>query len=271
MRKTVKAKAMSTSYDDSKVQSALLGIPKKFRDRILDQFLSVKKNFLEGKDEPAGMAAAKLCEVVLRFLQHEITGTNIPFNKSIGNLPNECRKLIEASNSNVPDALRVIMPRMLVCLYTFRNKRDIGHIGGDVDSNRIDAATITRLSDWVICELIRVYHQLSIEEAQDLVDAISQRTLPDVWVVSGKKRVLRTDLSTKDQTLLLCFHDETAAILVEDLCDWIEYSSVSMFKKRVLSPLHAEKLIEHDQDTDTVIISPLGIKRVEETILSSAS
>jgi hypothetical protein len=124
---------------------------------------------------------------VLRFLQHEITGKYTPFNKQIGNFADECRALITSTNTAVTESLRIVMPRALVFVYTVRNKRGIGHVGGDVDANRIDAMTITRNCDWIVCELIRVYHNLSLEEAQDLVDGLAQRTIPDIWHVGGKK------------------------------------------------------------------------------------
>jgi len=40
-----------------------------------------------------------------------------------------------------------------------------------------------------------------------------------------------------------------------------------MFKKKVLTPLHKERLVEYDRETESVTISPLGIKEVEENIL----
>lgn len=76
-----------------------------------------------------------------------------------------------------------------------RGKRGIGHVGGDVEANEIDATTVVRLCDWIICELIRIYHQMSLEEAQALVYTISERNIPDIWEVAGKKRVLRTGLN----------------------------------------------------------------------------
>ena len=159
------------------------------------------------------------------------------------------------------------MPRALVFLYTLRNKRGIGHVGGDVDANRIDAMTIARACDWIMCELIRVYHNLSLEEAQDLVDGLAQRSIPDVWHVAGKKRILRNDLDFKHKVLLLCYQESDNAVMSEDLFSWVEYSYFPMFKKKVLAPLHKERLVEYDRETESVTISPLGIKEVEENIL----
>jgi hypothetical protein len=40
-----------------------------------------------------------------------------------------------------------------------------------------------------------------------------------------------------------------------------------MFKRAVLTPLHKNRLVEYDKETETITISPLGIKEVEEKIL----
>jgi len=159
------------------------------------------------------------------------------------------------------------MPRALVFVYTVRSKRGIGHVGGDVDANHIDAMTSARICDWVVCELIRIYHKLSLEEAQDLVDGLAPRDIPEIWNVAGKKRVLRRGLEFKQQVLLLCYQEPEHAVLSEDLFSWVEYSYLPMFKKSVLGPLHKKRLIEYDRDAETVTISPLGIREVEERIL----
>jgi hypothetical protein len=121
-------------------------------------------------------------------------------------------------------------------------------------ANRIDAMTIARACDWVVCELIGVHHNLSLEEAQDLVDGLSQRNIPDIWQVAGKKRVLRHDLDFKQKVLLLCYQEPENAVLSEDLFSWAEYSDFAMFKRIVLMPLHKKRLIEYDgPSTDAVL------------------
>lgn len=262
-------KASSPTKNKSPLEVALASVAFPFRPRIIKHFIEVKKRFAEGKDEPVGLAAGKFCESVLRFLQQQIGGQYTPFSSQIGNFGDECRKLISSSNAGVPESLRVVMPRALVFVYAIRNKRGIGHVGGDVDANRIDAMTIARTCDWIICELIRVYHSLSLEEAQDLVDGLAHRTIPDIWHVGGKKRVLREDLDFKQKVLLLCYQEAESAVLWEDLFAWVEYSDQSMFKKAVLSPLHKRRWIEYDVDNGTVTISPLGVKEVENGILKS--
>lgn len=260
----------STSRSKASLDDALANVPAKFRPKVVKTFLDVKKNMAEGKDESAGLAAGKFCEVVLRLLQNEILGSFMPFNQSIGNFADECRKLITSPNNKVAESLRVVMPRGLVFIYTLRNKRGVGHIGGDVDANRIDSMTSGRVCDWIICELIRVYHKLSLEEAQDVVDSLAQRNIPDIWSVGGKKRILRKGLRFKDQVLLICYSDPDNSIFAEDIFSWVEYSDLAVFKSKVLAPLHKERLIEYDRESELVTISPLGIKDVEERILKAA-
>jgi hypothetical protein len=257
----------STPKSKSPLDVALAKVSAQFRPKIIKPFLDVKKRLAEGNDESLGLAAGKFCESVLRLLQNEILKSYTPFGQKIPDFSVECRKLIESPKTAGVESLRVVMPRALVFVYTLRNKRGIGHVGGDVDANRIDAMTIARACDWIVCELIRVYHNLSLEEAQDLVDSLAQRDLPEIWNVGVKKRVLRDGLTYKDQVLYLCYSDQENAVFAEDLFSWVEYSDFSMFKSAVLQALHRKRHIEYDKEADTITISPKGIRDVEERIL----
>ncbi len=259
---------MNTPNPSSPLDAALANIDNTFRKKIVAQFLTVKAALQAGNDKGVGLEAAHLCETVLRLLQKEVLGSYTRFGKSIGNFPGECAKLVNSSNGAVNESLRLIIPRALVYIYTMRNKRGIGHVGGDVDANRIDALSIAQTCDWIICELIRCFHNLSLEEAQDVVDSLSTRTMPEIWEVGGKRRVLKKDLPFKDQVLLLCYQTQSSAILSEDLFSWLEYSNFSVFKSKVLNPLHKDRLIEYDRELECVTISPLGAKEVEDRILS---
>lgn len=257
---------MSTKPSNSILDQALAKIPKILRDKLIQTYLEVKRGQSESKYEAAGLNAGKFCEVTVRLLQQEITGTYTPFGKKISDMADECRKLITAQNTATPESIKIIIPRAIVFLYTMRNKRGIGHVGGDIDANRIDTMVISRNADWIICELIRVYHKLPLEEAQDLIDSISVRNLPIVWEVAGKKRVLKEGLTAKQKILVLLYSQSDAAVLTEDLCAWIEYTP-AMFTKRVLDDLHKNRLIEHDKEAELVYLSPKGAKIVEDELL----
>lgn len=258
--------SMNTAKPEDHLDTALADVPERFRSKILQHYLELKhRNQLEDF-EPAGLSAGKFCESVLRALQNELTGASIPFSSSIGNFAEECRKLVILPKTTGAESLRVIIPRALVFLYTMRNKRSIGHIGGDVDPNSIDAATMVRIADWICCELIRCFHKLPIEEAQELIDEISLRQLPDVWEVGGRKRVLRNDLGKKEKSLLLLYSCREGGAFEENLYEWCSYSSLAMYRKRVLEPLDKENLVDYNTSNGWVTISPLGISRAESIL-----
>jgi hypothetical protein len=204
--------------------------------------------------------------VLLRVLQNELTGTYTPLGARLGAFDRECLKLEKLPQTAGVEGLRVIMPRALNFLYTLRNKRGIGHEGGDVDANEIDAATAVRVADWCISELIRVVHAISLEEAQTLLDAIAEREVPQVWSVANARRVLDPSLNYREQTLLLLY-TEQGPVPVEDLFAWVEHSRMSNYRTHVLLPLHRDRLIEYDRDTETAVLSPTGAARVDDQIV----
>jgi hypothetical protein len=258
---------MSTKSLNPVLVTALASVPATFRSRLIQAYLDLKKNASEARYDAAGLAVGRLCEVVLRFLQQKIHGTFTPFGTKISNYADECRRLTTAPATSGNESERVLVPRALVFLYTMRNKRGIGHVGGDVDANAIDIATIAKTADWIVCELIRINHGLSLEEAQDIVDGISVRQLPSIWEVAGKKRVLKDGLKAKDQALLLLYSNPDSAVLLEDLCDWVEYSNPRIFKSTIIKELHKQRLLEFDTDSESIILSPKGVKYVEENLM----
>lgn len=258
---------MSTRSPNPILATALAKVPTVFRAKLVQSYLDLKKNVTETRYDAAGLAAGKLCEVVLRFLQQKVHGSFTPFGTKINNYADECKRLTTAPATSGNESERVVLPRALLFLYTMRNKRGIGHIGGDVDANGIDIATMAKTTDWVVCELIRINHGLSLEEAQDMVDGISVRQLPTIWEVAGKKRVLKDGLKAKDQALLLLYSSPDSAVLLEDLCDWVEYSNPRMFKSTIIKDLHKQRFLEFDTDSESLILSPKGVKYVEENLI----
>lgn len=256
---------MSTQPANLSLESALSAIPEPLRPRLIQHYLGVHQAYAEGKYDHCGQHVGKFCEVMLRCLQERLTGAYHPMGQKIVNFKTDCERL--ENITGFPESLRIVIPRCLVFLYTMRNKRDIGHVGGDVDANPIDAATYTRLSDWCVSELLRVVHTLSLEDAQALLDAMAVRHVPQVWSVAGKHRVLVKDMSIKDKALLLLYSKADTGVLAEDLWDWTKHPKFSNFKRDVLRPLDVESLIEYDRDTEAVILSPTGARYVEENLL----
>jgi hypothetical protein len=247
---------------------ALTRLPAVLRTRLTTRYEELKGAYANGQYDACGLRAGRFSEVMVRVLQNELTGSYTPLGQQLRPIDQETAALEQTPKTAGPDSLRIIMPRSLSFLYTLRNKRGIGHEGGDVDANEIDAATCVRTADWCLSELIRVVHEVSLEEAQALLDAIAEREVPHVWSIAGVKRVLDPSLTTREQVLVLLYADPEAAVPVEDLLRWVEYSRMNDFRAKVLAPLHDSRLIEFDRETNTVLLSPRGAKETERKILS---
>lgn len=259
-----------TSPSGVTIDDALASVPAVFRSRLIKHYGDLKRAYARGEFDACGARAGKFSETLIRFIQNELEGKHTLFGQQV-NLYDESRRLERLQASTGPEPFRVFIPRALCFLYTLRNKRGFAHVGGDLDSDPIDAVTCVRVADWCLCELIRVTHVLSLEEAQALTNTIASRELPDIWDVAGKKRVLRTDLGYKEQTLLLLYSHPDEAVLIEDLFEWTEYSRLDNYKDRILAQLHKDRLIEWDRSTDAAHISPTGIQQVEDEILRSSN
>lgn len=258
---------MNTGKSNISLKAAFSSIPVEFRKRLIKYYRSLKASFVENQFDACGIRAGKLGEVILRLLQLRLTGTYIPFGSKIANFQAECDKLGRLPKTAGVESLRIVIPRALAFLVTIRNKRDIGHAAGDLDANAIDAKASVSLADWCICELLRITYSLSLEDAQVLLDMISQRSIPLVWEVMGKKRILASGLDYKSQVLLLLYGEPEVGVALEDLFDWTEHSNRTVFKSRIIAALHKKRLVEYDTESNFVIISPAGMREVEQQLL----
>jgi hypothetical protein len=244
-------------------EDAFKDLPKRLKKELLDAFGKTIKNYSERRWEPSELNGGKLCEVVYTIAKGIVDGSYPARASKPRNMADACRSL-----ERTPGGLRstcIQIPRMIIALYEVRNNRGVGHVGGDVDPNHMDAVCVLQMSKWMVAELVRILHELPIDEAAEVVNALVERETPVIWEVGGKLRVLDPTLSSKDKALVL-LHATTGSMGEPDLIDFIEHSNASVFRRDVLHPAHKAKLIEYDQSAKTVTISPLGIEHVEKLL-----
>lgn len=171
---------------------AVLGaVPVAPRDELLRALNDeVLRNYRERRWEPSELNAGKLCEVVYTVLRGHIEGRFPAKAAKPSNMVDGCKALEHGGAAKFPRSVRIQIPRMLIALYEIRNNRGVGHVGGDVDPNFMDATAVVAMSKWVVAELIRVFHAVPVDEAQRLVDSLVERTVPVIWRVSNAVRVL---------------------------------------------------------------------------------
>lgn len=254
----------SSSTPAMSATGALAALPTGLRSALLRSLDEIVRNYRAGRWEPSELNGGKLCEVVYTILRGHADG-NLPSKPSKPkNMVDAC-KALELADARLPRSLRVQIPRLVVALYEIRNNRGVGHVGGDVDPNHMDATVVVAMAKWLVAEVIRLFHSVDTATATALVDVLVGREVPVVWEVGGKKRVLAASLSLKEKTLLLLY-SHTGPILETDLCTWVEHNNASVYRRDILRPAHKAKLVEYDSMAGTVELSPLGAQFVEQNL-----
>lgn len=246
--------------------STLLSIlPSGLRIPLIEEYNSIVNNFLEHRWSPSELSGGKFCEIVYTILEGYASG-------NFASSPNKPRDFVTAcrvleSNAINPRSFQILIPRLLPTLYEIRNNRGVGHAGGDVNPNPMDATAVLAMASWVMAELIRIFHKSTIAEAQLAVDSLVERRMPIVWTDGDVRRVLRTGLKLKDQILLL-IGSTSSSLKVDDIFVWTEYSNRSHFNKTIRA-LHSSRFIEFKQSTGYVMLLPPGADYVTGIIQNS--
>lgn len=250
----------------SALTGPLLGqIPAGLRGPLLRSFDQIVRNFRQSRWEPAELNGGKLCEVVYSVLAGHVKGVFPVKPTQPINMVDECRKLEKADSSVFPRSVRIQVPRLLMGLYEIRNNRGVGHVGGDVDPNHMDAVLVLAIAKWLVAELVRLFHDVDTETATRAVELLTEREVPLIWEVDGKRRVLDVSLPMKDKTLLIAY-GHAGPVREVDLVTWLEHSNPSVYRRDVLINAHKKKLIEYNKEARLVSISPLGEKYVEDNL-----
>jgi hypothetical protein len=246
-------------------------LPATLRDDLLGAFNEIIKNYREHRWEPSELNGGKLCETVFTIVVGYLDGGNYPARaKKPTRFPQACLAL-EQKYAHVPDSrsARILIPRVMIGLYDIRNNRGVGHAGAEVDPNHMDATVVVSTSKWLVAELVRLLHVLTTAEATDIVESLIEREVSLVWAHEDTKRVLRTGLTWKEQTLVLLLTD-TEPASESDLLRWLEHKSVSNYRRAVLRPMHKDRLIDYDEEKRTIRLLPPGVIAAETLVATKA-
>lgn len=247
--------------------TALGHLPKTLRDELVEEFGKITRNYRERRWEAAELDGGRFCEIVFTILAGHLDGDAYPAKAS---KPSRFRDACDALGQkprSYSDSARLIIPRTLVGLYDVRNRRGVGHVGGEVNANHMDATFVLHTTQWVMAELVRMFHSTDIKAATTVVDALVDRTVPLLWEVGGVTRILDPAMSLADGTLLL-LHASPQGLTDTSLAESLEQERLSNYK-RVLTRLHQSRQIEYNRKSGLAVISPLGVQEVEERILTS--
>jgi hypothetical protein len=244
----------------------LAGIPDGLRSELLASLNEIERNFRERRWEPSELNGGKLCEVVYSVIRGHGDGKYPARATKPKNMADACKALEQLDSGKFSRAFRIQIPRVLVALYEVRNNRGVGHVGGDVNPNAMDAAFVLSSSKWLVAELIRAFHAVDTDEAERAVELLIERTLPVIWQVGDVRRVLVPGLSMRSKTMLLLYHT-SGWVEERALVAWVEHSNPAVYRRDVLAKSHKDRLLEYDRTGARAMISPLGVNLVEKELL----
>lgn len=252
----------------SNVAHVLSRVPDGLRDPLIDSYKEIATNYAEGRWGPSELDGGKLCEIVYWIAHGSLTGVYVAKPTKPSNMVDACRALERAPNNTTIvgfKSFKILVPRLLLPLYEIRNNRNVGHVGGDVDPNKMDATAVYMMSSWLMAELVRIFHNVSTDKAQEIVDALVERKYPIIWKKDGIKRVLKPTLSMTDKTLLLLYSEE-GWVNEADLFSWTEHSNLSAYRQDIIVRLHKTKMVEFKKDSSEIYLLPPGVIKAEELL-----
>ncbi|WP_440709746.1 hypothetical protein [Herbiconiux sp. YIM B11900] len=224
----------------SEVERGLLasGIPADLVHELLEAFTESKRRYFLGDFRPNAVEGGRFSEAALRILQWQASGTYTALSDSHFKAESVITFLSQQAAGSIPDSVRLHIPRAIRVVYDIRNKRNTAHLSDGIDPNVQDAALVINTLDWILAELVRLHHNVSAGDAQELIEAIVSREVPMIQVFDGMPRILK-DLPASDHCLVLLYWAGQRGTTRQELSDWLPVSMRTNLT-RTLNQLHAK-------------------------------
>jgi hypothetical protein len=250
------------SIQRPQIETALCSqLPKDVVNKLLDEYEHIKQQFFLQKFQPTELNAARFSECVLRLIEFLDVGNYTAFGKQL-----DTEKIINRVSGNIKlsEGIRFFVPRLIRVLLDIRNKRNVAHVGGEVNPNYSDSLLVSHSADWILIEIIRNYHTNSIDESRKIVQSINETKIPVIVEIDGFLRIQNTKLTAEHKTLLILYHKQPDKVRESDLVKWIKYGNASRYKAQILKKLDDDVLIH--RLNDVCVLLPKGIAYVEKNI-----
>lgn len=237
-------------------------LPSEIIEHLIAEYQGIKQNLAFKRFRPTELDGGRFGECMLRLFQYFDSNTYTPFGTQVTNSDSIINRM--QNFTTLDDSIRLFLPKLTRILIDVRNKRNVAHVGGGVDPSFSDSIFISHTADWILIELIRIYHSCSVDTATKMVRSINEIHVPIVAIVDGFVRVQNTDLDNKQKVLVILYHKNPEKVSDTDLIKWTEYGNSSRFKSSILKSLHNEALIHYENGQCSLL--PKGVMHVERTI-----
>jgi len=227
---------------------------------LVEAYVEAKRNFYLGGLRLTEVEGGRFCEAAFRLLQVVTTGKFTPLGKQL-DTERIKDQLANLSASSFSESIRIHIPRALRVVYDIRNKRDAAHLADGIDPNIQDATLVISVLDWILAEFVRLYHTVSANEAQRIVESLVTRRAPAVQEFAGFLKVLNPSLPASDHTLLLLYQQGKEGATYAELSAWARQKMKTNLKRTLEQLVHDRAFVHYDGAK--YFVTESGIREVE--------
>ncbi len=163
-------------------------------------------------------------------------------------------------NADLDTSMKTIMPRMLITIYKIRSSRGGAHRSDDIAPNYIDANYIYTCCNWIVCELIRLYHDSDVDKAVKIIEHISKINLPLLEEIDGDILILEENLKIREQILILLFSMHPQRVPLDKIKNAVKAKNQKSINNEETRMVQS-KLIHKNREG--VILTSKGLKEAE--------
>jgi len=171
-----------------------------------------------------------------------------------------------SKRSDLPESIRLLIPRAIRILYDQRSKRGGAH--GSFDPNAMDCSMIVPIADWIVGELVRLYCTAAPDRAMKFVIGITAKSIPYVERIGGDYVVLLKGASARQEIAYILYMRYPGRSSNSKLIKWIPNHSSSNIRLS-LANMRKAKLVHFN--SDGYVLTALGIKAVEQEMTKNSS
>ncbi len=226
-------------------------------NEIFEHYDVLKTSFRLQDWEKCLLRGGKFSEAVMKAIHLIHTGNTVT-KISVEAEINEVNK-----RTDLPDSIRLLIPRAIKVIYDHRSKRGGAH--SSFDPNSMDCSMIVPISDWIIGELVRLYCTSEPNLAMKFVAGITVKSAPFVEKFGKDYIVLLKGASARQEIALILYTRHPNRTKTNDLIKWIPNHSASNIRLS-LANMRKAKLAHFN--SNGYVFTTLGIKTTEEEIFT---
>lgn len=236
-------------------------VPSDITAALETDYAELAGRFARGDWGAASLNGGRMAESLFRYLEWRSSGEYTPIGTQIRNRDATLNRIEQ--DTSLEDGVRFQLRRIADLLFDVRNKRDVAHLGTDVDVREMDSRLVLRLASWAVGEVVRVHSQLPTHEIQALLDRLAATHSPLVEEIDGELVVLATELDAPKRALAGLYSQYPEEVELGSLRAACKYGNVTRFRK-YLERLAKDALVH--QTANGYVLTRKGVAWVEENL-----